>query len=176
MADSEMTVEQKAAQRENNHEANIIRKAALGEIPWFSKEVLKPVGIAGVTGAAGVVVSRFFANKYFDGDSLPEDDADYDDMAKTKRGAFKVVVGLGGAKLLSKMSPAAAVGLAIGCVTDGVSDLLEDTVDDQLHSWFDAEGEDSRTTARRTTGPSSSSSTTTTTETPSAGMRSRRVY
>lgn len=170
---SEMTAEQRATARAASHEANIIKKAAMGEVPWFSKEVLKPVAVAGGAGALGVVTSRFFANKYFDGDSLAEDDPDYDDSAKTKRGAFKIVVGLGGAKLLSKMSPAAAVGLAIGCVTDGVADVLEDTVDDQLHSWFDADDEDSRTSSRRTTSPSSSSSTT---GTAASGMRSRRVY
>lgn len=132
--------EEKKALQERNHEANVLRRAMLGEIPWFSKEVLKPVAIAGGTGALGVVAGRFFTNKYFPNTV----DGEADDNAKTKRGAAKIVMGLGGAALLKKM-PAAAVGLAVGMVVDGLADIVEDSVDDKLHEWFDDEGEDSRT-------------------------------
>lgn len=142
MAETAMqTTEQKKDAAERAHEANIIRKAMLGEVPWLSKEVVKPVAIAGAVGAVGVVSGRFFANKYF-----PNTDADgaADDNAKTMRGAAKIALGLGGAALLKKM-PAAAIGWAVGLTVDGVADIVEDSIDDKLHEYFDADGEDSRT-------------------------------
>jgi hypothetical protein len=44
------TTEQKNEMKERAHEANVMRRAMLGEIPWLSKEVAKPVVVAGAGG------------------------------------------------------------------------------------------------------------------------------
>lgn len=165
-----MKAEEKAAQRERAHEANVIRRAMLGEISWFSKEVVKPVAIAGGAGAVAVVSGRFFANKYFPDTTS---DGEADDNAKTKRGAAKIVLGLAGAGMLKKMSPAAAAGVGIGLVVDGVCDVIEDTVDDKLHEYFDSDGEDSRSSSGGSSSADAGSSSSTGTS--GGAVRLRRV-
>lgn len=168
MAETAMqTTEQKKELQERAHEANVIRRAMLGEIPWLSKEVVKPVAIAGAVGAVGVVSGRFFANKYFPN---TDSDGEADDNAKTKRGAAKIALGLGGAALLKKM-PAAAIGWAVGLTVDGVADIVEDSIDDKLHEYFDADGEDSRTPDGVAPADAASSSS----ETAVGAVRMRRV-
>lgn len=139
-------------------EANILRRAMLGEVSWTSKAVIRPVAMAAGAGALGVVTARYFTKQYFP--PTDEETGEADTSHMSKRGAAKIVVGLAGAGMMKKVSPSAALGFAVGLCVDGVCDLIEDSVDDYLDDWF---GDEEETTA----APAA--------ERPAAGAYFRRV-
>lgn len=125
---------------------NTLAKATGAGGSFFKADTIKPLLVGGAAGGAGVIVARYIVKDMFRtrdaaGAFVSETNADgtltdAGKSAQMKRAALKVVIGLGGASLLKKYSPPAALGIAIGCVVDAVADLAQTKAFTYMDQWF----------------------------------------
>jgi len=138
MAESDLSTTEQA---ELNKELATIRKAASGELSFADRDVLMVMGKIGAGGAGGVLVGRYAGARFYP----RAEDTDQNNNALMRAGT-EAVVGLAGAMVLRKVSPAAAVGFGVAALADALANAVQPSVFEQLDDWF-LEAGDPRTAA-----------------------------
>lgn len=129
---SELSKEEAA---ELNEELATLRKFANGTLSPLDKDVLKVMGKVGVGGAGGVLIGRYAAERLY-----PRAEDTDQNNNKLLRHGTEAAVGLGGAMLLRKVSPAMAIGFGVVAIGDAVANAAAPTAFEYLDDWFRNDG------------------------------------
>lgn len=129
---SELSKEETA---ELNEELATLRKFANGSLSPLDKDVLKVMGKVGIGGAGGVLVGRYAAERLY-----PRAEDTDQNNNKLMRHATEAAVGLGGAMVLRKVSPAMAIGFGVVAIGDAVANAAAPTAFEYLDDWFRNDG------------------------------------